>query len=113
MSELKKISATPKVRKFARELGANLNEIEGSERAGRVTENDVKDFIKNQINKFHIKEKKIITSDFDHSDFGEIEVINMPRVKKIAAPHLSNSWKTILYSSKYFYESQMISYILK
>ena len=76
-------------------LGANLNEIEGSERKGRVTENDVKDFIKNQINKSHIKEKKIITSDFDHSDFGEIEVINMPRVKKIAAPHLSNSWNTI------------------
>ena len=95
MSEFKKVSATPKVRKFARELGANLNEIEGSERAGRVTENDVKDFIKNQINKPHVKEKEIITSDFDHSDFGEIEVINIPRVKKIAAPHLSNSWKTI------------------
>ena len=82
MSELKKISATPKVRKFARELGANLNEIEGSERAGWVTENDVKDFIKNQINKPNIKEKEIITSNFDHSDFGEIEVINIPRVKK-------------------------------
>ncbi len=30
MSENKKIFATPKIRKFARELGANLYEIEGS-----------------------------------------------------------------------------------
>ena len=34
-------------------------------------------------------------SEFDHSDFGEIEIKEIPRVKKIAAPHLSNSWNTI------------------
>ena len=44
MSENKKIFATPKVRKFARELGANITEIEGSERLGRITEEDVKNF---------------------------------------------------------------------
>ena len=37
MSENKKIFATPKVRKFARELGANIEQIEGSERKGRIT----------------------------------------------------------------------------
>ena len=45
MSENKKIFATPKVRKFARELGANITEIEGSERLGRITEEDVKNFV--------------------------------------------------------------------
>ena len=39
------VSASPKVRKFARELGVNINEILGSEREGRVTENDVKLFV--------------------------------------------------------------------
>ena len=38
MSDIKKVPASPKVRKFARELGANINEIIGSERDGRVTE---------------------------------------------------------------------------
>ena len=31
---IKKSSASPKVRKFARELGANIVEIPGSQRAG-------------------------------------------------------------------------------
>ena len=42
MPENKKIFATPKIRKFARELGANISKIEGSARAGRITEEDVK-----------------------------------------------------------------------
>ena len=42
MSEDKKISASPKVRKFARELGANVSQIKGTERKGRITEEDVK-----------------------------------------------------------------------
>ena len=42
MSENKKIFTTPKVRKFARELGVNIAEIEGSERLGRISEEDNK-----------------------------------------------------------------------
>ena len=46
MSEKKQmISASPKVRKFARELGANIHQIHGSQREGRISENDVKSFI--------------------------------------------------------------------
>ena len=37
--------ASPKVRKFARELGVNINQVLGSERQGRVTEADIKNFI--------------------------------------------------------------------
>ena len=94
MSEDKKIFATPKLRKFARELGANIGEIEGTERAGRITEEDVKSYINNQLNKSK-KEKIKIKSEFTHSDFGEVEIIDMPRIKKIAAPHLINSWNSI------------------
>jgi pyruvate dehydrogenase E2 component (dihydrolipoamide acetyltransferase) len=94
MSEDKKIFATPKTRKFARELGANIGEIEGTERAGRITEEDVKSYINNQLNKSK-KEKIKIKSEFSHSDFGKVEIIDMPRVKKIAAPHLTNSWNSI------------------
>ena len=37
MSQNKKTFATPKVRKFARELGANIDQIKGTERKGRIT----------------------------------------------------------------------------
>jgi pyruvate dehydrogenase E2 component (dihydrolipoamide acetyltransferase) len=91
-------AASPKVRKFARELGVNINEINGSERQGRVIESDVKDFISSKINKptkiNEAKPKKTI-SDFSHSDFGEVEVKDIPRVKKLASTYLVNSWTTI------------------
>ena len=95
MSNNKKIFATPKVRKFARELGANISEVEGSERLGRITEEDVKNLVNKNLNKSKIKENIKVKSEFEHSDFGEIEVIDMPRIKRLAAKHLSNSWSTI------------------
>ena len=100
MSEDKKILASPKVRKFARELGANVSQIKGTERKGRITEEDIKIFIGNQLSKtknFTENEQSSnkVKSEFNHSDFGEIEVKDIPRVKKLAAPHLINSWKTI------------------
>ena len=58
MSENKKILATPKIRKFARLLGANIYKIEGSARAGRITEEDVKNFVNKNLNKSQSKEKK-------------------------------------------------------
>ena len=91
-------SASPKVRKFARELGVNINEIVGSERQGRIVEDDVKNFISSRINKTpdktEVQAKKFV-SEFSHSDFGEIEVKDMPRVKKLASTYLVNSWTTI------------------
>ena len=91
-------SASPKVRKFARELGVNINEIVGSERQGRIVEDDIKNFISSKINKTSGKteaQPKKIVSEFSHSDFGEIEVKDMPRVKKLASTYLVNSWTTI------------------
>ena len=43
MSDKKEIvSASPKVRKLAREFGADIYQIQGSQREGRVSEEDVK-----------------------------------------------------------------------
>ena len=91
-------SASPKVRKFARELGVNINEIVGSERRGRVIENDVKNFIATKVNSDQLKietQPKKIVSEFSHTDFGEVEIKDIPRVKKLASTYLVNSWTTI------------------
>ena len=93
MSQNKKISASPNIRKFARELGADLNEIKGTERKGRISENDVKNFISNRLK--NSKENNFIKSEYSHSEFGEIEIKDISRVKRLAAPHLVNSWRTI------------------
>ena len=91
-------SASPKVRKFARELGVNINEIVGSERQGRVIQSDVKNFIATKINSDQLKietQPKKILSEFSHTDFGEVEIKDIPRVKKLASTYLVNSWTTI------------------
>ena len=97
----KLVLASPRVRKFARELGADINIISGSEKFGRVSEDDVKSFIKLGINKKQPlknnekNQKKQIKIEYDHSDFGEIDVKDIPRIKKLSAPHLVNSFNTI------------------
>jgi len=100
MTEDKKIFTTPKVRRFARELGANVSLIKGTERKGRITEEDVKKFISNQLKEPKNIEKESqpldkIKNEYKHSDFGEVEIKEVPRVKRIAVPHLVNSWKNI------------------
>ncbi len=93
MTEDTKTFATPKVRKFARELGANIKQIKGTERKGRITQDDVKNFVNNQLS--GSKQPNKFESEFNHSDFGEVEIKEIPRVKKIAATHLTNSWQNI------------------
>ena len=90
--------ASPKARKFARELGIDINQVEGSEKDGRVIEKDIKNFVSSKsILNNDIKEisPKKIKSEFEHSDFGKVEIQDIPRVKKLASSYLSNSWTTI------------------
>ena len=91
------VSASPKVRKFARELGADINQVSGSENDGRIVESDVKNFVSSKINNTsEIKENLLkIKSEYEHSDFGETEIKDIPRVKKLASTYLVNSWATI------------------
>ena len=91
-------SASPKTRKFARELGVDINKVLGSERKGRVTENDIKLFVSTRtnekINNKNQKENKI-KQEYTHSEFGKIEIKDIPRVKKLSSKYLINSWMTI------------------
>ena len=91
-------SASPKARKFARELGVDINQVIGSEKDGRVVEEDIKKFVSSiSKNKIIINESKTekIKNEFEHSEFGEIEIKDIPRVKKLSSKYLTNSWTTI------------------
>tara|TARA_B100001057_G_scaffold292600_1_gene292692 strand:- start:3187 stop:4104 length:918 start_codon:yes stop_codon:yes gene_type:complete len=88
------VSASPKARKFARELGIDINKISGSERQGRVTEEDIKLFVFKKSNE-NIKKENNIKQEYSHSEFGNIEIEDIPRVKKISSKYLINSWNNI------------------
>ena len=91
-------SASPKVRKFARELGVDINQVAGSERKGRVIESDVKSFVASKSNNLINNENKSnekIKQEYSHSEFGEVEIKDIPRVKKLSSKYLMNSWRNI------------------
>ena len=91
-------SASPKVRKFARELGVDIKQVKGSERKGRVVESDIKLFVESKLKNILNNENKNnekINQEYSHSEFGEVEIKEIPRVKKLSSKYLTNSWTTI------------------
>ncbi len=91
-------SASPKVRKFARELGVDIDQVKGSERKGRVIESDIKLFVASKsknISNNENKNNEKIKQEYSHSEFGEIEIKDIPRVKKLSSKYLVNSWTSI------------------
>jgi len=102
-SEGKTKPASPNVRKFTRELGADISKVSGSERLGRVTKEDVKDYIKDKFTNAQVTNTQVVNTqqvkktenEYEHSEFGEIEVKDIPRVKRLSGPHLVKSWTEI------------------
>jgi len=91
-------SASPKVRKFARELGVDINQVKGSERKGRVVESDIKLFVASKSTNVLDNENKNnekIKQEYSHSEFGEIEIQDIPRIKKLSSKYLVQSWTNI------------------
>ena len=92
------VPASPKARKFARELGVDINKVEGSERDGRVIDDDIKLFVSKKskkIKKIDSQKNEKNELEYAHSEFGEIEIKDIPRVKKLSSKYLINSWSKI------------------
>jgi pyruvate dehydrogenase E2 component (dihydrolipoamide acetyltransferase) len=97
--------ASPKIMKFARELGISVNDVSGSGRQGRILEQDIKNFVSQNLNKNKIDQidnsklkTKKIDSDalpYQHNEFGDVDVQTIPRIKKMSGPHLVKAWNTI------------------
>ncbi|MDC3165767.1 2-oxo acid dehydrogenase subunit E2 [Candidatus Pelagibacter sp.] len=91
-------SASPKARKFARELGVNINQVVGSEKDGRVIEDDIKKYVSSKsVSNYQTKEIKPskVKNEYAHADFGKVEIKDIPRVKRLASTYLTNSWTSI------------------
>ena len=91
-------SASPKVKKFARELGVDIRKVSGSERKGRVIESDIKLFVSTNSNRKTEninKEQEKTKQEYSHSEFGDIEIKDIPRVKRLSSKYLINSWSNI------------------
>jgi pyruvate dehydrogenase E2 component (dihydrolipoamide acetyltransferase) len=89
--------AAPSVRRIAREIGVNINEVKGTGPGGRISMDDVKAHSK----KLHEERKGIVGTGIkqkplpDFSKYGAVEQVGMTKIRKVTAEHLSYSWTTI------------------
>ncbi len=94
-----KAHASPAVRKFARELGANLSQISGSGNKGRILKEDVQNFIKQILSGGTISADSGMSvappPQIDFASFGEIESQPLSKINKLTGKYLHSSWAHI------------------
>jgi pyruvate dehydrogenase E2 component (dihydrolipoamide acetyltransferase) len=92
--------ASPSIRRFARELGVSLSQVRGSGEKGRVTKDDVQNFVKQSLAQPRGPEggvglQLLAMPEVDFAKFGEIESKPLSRIKKISGANLHRNWVSI------------------
>ena len=98
--------ASPSVRKFARELGVDLTQVQGSGPKGRILHTDVQAFVKGALARgpapvaakagggalpFNLPP----WPEVDFAKFGPVETKPLSRIQKISGPYLHRNWLSI------------------
>jgi pyruvate dehydrogenase E2 component (dihydrolipoamide acetyltransferase) len=92
------VHASPSIRKLAREFGVDLGKVKGSGTKGRITEEDVKGFVKQELAKpsggspgggtFGLPQMPFV----DFTKFGAVETRALSRIKKLSGANLHRNW---------------------
>ncbi|MCI1710916.1 MAG: dihydrolipoyllysine-residue acetyltransferase [Chiayiivirga sp.] len=97
--------ASPAIRLFARELGVDLAKVSGAGRKGRITREDVQNFVKAALAGGAAPGAKAAAGggglnllpwpNVDFSKFGAVESTPLSRIKKISGANLARNWAMI------------------
>jgi pyruvate dehydrogenase E2 component (dihydrolipoamide acetyltransferase) len=91
--------ASPSVRKFARELGVDLNLVTATGPKNRIVQSDVQGYVKGTLAKPRSDNAGAGLSTLpmpviDFTQFGEVETKPMSRIKKLSGANLHRNWVT-------------------
>lgn len=97
---LSRAHASPSIRRFARELGVNLDSITGSGPKHRILKEDVQAYVKNELSKSRSTGAGLALNllpwpQVDFSKFGPIELKPLTRIKQISSANLHRNWVMI------------------
>ena len=95
----KPVLASPSVRRFARELGCDLKLVTGSGPKGRITQEDVQEYIKGRLSG-RVPGGSALPiiapgQDMDFSKWGEVDIQPLNKIKKITGKRLQQAWQAI------------------
>jgi pyruvate dehydrogenase E2 component (dihydrolipoamide acetyltransferase) len=82
------VAATPTIRRLAREVGVDLEDVPGSGPGGRITRNDVLAVVRD-----FSKDKSAATKG-QGDGFGPVRREKMPRIRKAISAQMVKSWET-------------------
>ncbi len=99
LPDMRGAHASPSVRRFARELGVDLARVTGTGFKGRISEDDVKAFVKKALAGPPRGESAggalPRVPEVDFAAFGAVEVKPLGRIQKISGARLQASWVNI------------------
>jgi pyruvate dehydrogenase E2 component (dihydrolipoamide acetyltransferase) len=92
--------AGPSVRRFARELGVNLNLVSGSGKKKRILKDDVKAYVKDEISKSpgsgnNLELNLLPWPQVDFAKFGPVKLKPLLRIQKMSGANLHRNWVMI------------------
>ncbi|MFT7235160.1 MAG: pyruvate dehydrogenase E2 component (dihydrolipoamide acetyltransferase) [Methylophagaceae bacterium] len=97
-SAIRPAHASPSVRQFARELGVVLTQVGGTGTKGRITKDDVQNFVKQKVNAPAVASGGAAIPSVpvvNYEKFGDITTVELGRIKKISGKHLHACWLNI------------------
>ncbi len=97
-SPSRSVHAGPAVRKLAREMGVDLAQVNGTGPKDRILKEDVHAWVKQRLEgapKASGGGLAVELPEIDFSQFGEIERLELNKLRKVSAQNLTRSWLTI------------------
>ena len=90
------VSASPAIRRFARELGCDITLVSGSGPKGRILKEDIQNYVKARLADAPTGPLAGARQpEIDFSQWGEIETIHLSKIRRVTGVNLQNAWQTI------------------
>jgi len=97
------VYAGPATRQLARQLGVDLSKVKATGPRGRIQKDDVKHYVKSIMSSQKPSAGKSVSGgagippipEVDFSQFGEIELVKMSKIKRLTAENMSRNWLNV------------------